>query len=162
MDDFLRNFLLAICGVGALVLLVVTYLWYFVFGRSLRAVLMAGLSILMNRDSTIDINADVELTKRPEDVKNEMTQEVEALNFHGEVAEQGKFVPNAQLDEGFGAQAVDIGSDKHELVSSSFASSRFRRVARRVMRPFLRDRISAQDDVNAKNVPFSQDINDSQ
>lgn len=162
MDDFLRSLLLVLCGLSALVLLVIAYLWYFVFGKSLRGVLMAGLSILMNRDSTIDINADVEITKRPEDAKKEMTQEIQALDFNSQVASQSQRVPQAHDEEDFGAQAVDVSSSKHELVISSFAPKRFRRVIDRMARPFLRDRIQPQSDVPAKNVQVGQDSEESQ
>jgi len=151
MDDFLRNFLLAICGIGAVVLLIVAYLWYFVFGKSLRAVLMAGLSIMMNRDSTIDMNADVEITKRPEDAKQEMTQEIEALDFDSQVASNSQFVPQAVSDEGFSAQVIDV-DNKNELVSSSFGTGRFRRIVSTVVRPFLRSRVESTSDVRAKNL----------
>jgi len=161
MDEFLRNFLLVLCGIGAVALLVVAYLWYFVFGKSLRAVLMAGLSILMNRDSTIDLDADVEIKKRPEEAKKEMTQEIAALDFNDEVASHSPYVQQATIDEGFGAQAVEA-DNKQELVSSSFGTGRFRRVLKSVMRPFLRLRMQSDSDTPARNIQQGHDANNSE
>ncbi len=112
MDEFLPSLLLVLCGIVAVIGLVVTYVWYFIFGRSLRAVLMAGLSIMMNRDSTIDLDADVVLEKRPEQAKKEITQEVDALDFQGSLTTHNKYVPQMEADEplSFGAQAVEAQS----------------------------------------------------
>lgn len=160
MDEFLRNLLLVLCGLGALVLLVVAYLWYFVFGRKLRGVLMAGLSILLNRDSTIDLNADVVLEKRPEDVKNEMSQEVESLDFGSEIAESSQFVPKVEEND-FSAFAVDSPMTQHELISSSFGEGRIRRMVNAVSRPFLRLRMQQPSKkAKAQNVQIGTDAKD--
>ena len=162
MDDILRNLLLVLCGLAALVALLVTYLWYFVFGRSLRAVVMAGLSIMMNRDSTIDLDADVVLERRPEQVKKEMTQEVESLDFHGNVTAHDKYVPQITDDESdnFGAQTAESQPPSNNFVSSSFEGGRFRRVTQAFTRPFLRMRINAQGRVGAQNVKQKPDPSD--
>lgn len=157
MDDFLRSLLLVFCGLGALVLLIVTYLWYFVFGRSIRGVLMAGLSILLNRDSRIDINADVVVEKRPSDAKKEIPQEVASLDFGDEVASSSQYVPQVEVDD-FSAYASDAPPAKQDLVVSAFGEGRFRRISNAVSRPFLKRRIpQIQDDMEAQNVQTGQE-----
>jgi len=158
MDDFLRNLLLVFCGIGAIVLLIVTYLWYFVFAKSLRAVLMAGLSIMMNRDSKIDLDDDPKLVKRPEHAKKEMTQEVEAISFDASVNVQSEYVPQmAHEADGFGAQAAESSSKKNSLVSSSFEGGRFRRITKVLSRPFLNMRLNSVGDVVAENLKQGTD-----
>ncbi len=159
MDEFLPSLLLVLCGIVAVIGLVVTYVWYFVFGRSLRAVLMAGLSIMMNRDSTIDLDADVVLDKRPEQAKKEITQEVDALNFQESLTTHDKYVPQMEADESlnFGAQAVEAQSKTQEFVSSSFGTGRFRRMTEIFTRPFLKMRINPKSDVPAQNVKHGTD-----
>jgi|GEM_PF-1886632 len=154
MADFLPSLLLVLCGIVAVIALVIAYLWYFIFGRSLRAVLMAGLSIMLNRDSTIDLNADVVLEKRPEQVKKEMTQEAEALDFKGSLTSYDKYIPQMEVEESldFSAQTVDAQPKAQEFVSSSFTTGRFRRVQEIFARPFLKMRIDPQSDVPAQNV----------
>ena len=157
--DFLSSLLLVLCGIGAIILLVATYLWYFVFGRSLRAVLMAGLSIMMNRDSTIDMDADVEIVKRPEQVKEEMPQEIEALDFRGAITTYDPYVPQVDAEDldNFGAQVADAQPKKQDFVSSSFTKGRFRRVTQIFTRPFLKMRIRPRSNAPAKNVNHTAD-----
>lgn len=165
MADFLPNLLLVLCGIVAVIALVVAYLWYFIFGRSLRAVLMAGLGIMLNRDSTIDLNADVVLDKRPEQAKKEMTQEAKALDFQGSLTTNDKYIPQMEVEEelDFTSQAVDIQSNKQDFVSSSFtATDRFRRVQEIFIRPFLQMRINPQSDVPAQNVKRKADPSDNE
>lgn len=154
MEEFLPSLLLVLCGIVAIIGLIVTYVWYFVFGRSLRAVLMAGLSIMMNRDSTVDLDADVVLEKRPEQAKKEITQEVEALNFQDSLSTHDKYVPQIETDEShnFGAHAVEAQPNTQDFVSSSFGTGRFRRVTEIFTRPFLKMRINPKSDVPAQNV----------
>jgi hypothetical protein len=162
MNDFVRSLLLVLCGIGALVALVLTYLWYFVFGRSLRRVLMAGLGIMLNRDSRIDLNADVVLEKRPEQVKKEMAQEAAALDFQGEVTAHDQYIPQVAVDgsASFSAQTVDSKAETNTFVSSSFVGGRFRRVAETFVRPFLKMRINPQSDIPAQNVKRKPDSSD--
>ena len=166
MQDFLPNLLLVLCGIGAVIALIIAYMWYFVFGRSLRGILMAGLSIMLNRDSTIDLNADVVLKKRPEQAKKEMTQEVEALDFQGSLSSHDKYIPQIESDDelDFSAQTVDAQSKPQGFVSSSFTSiGRFRRVQEVFSRPFLRMRITSQsDDVPSQNVKLKADPSDNE
>ena len=154
MDDFLRSLLLVLCGLVALIALAVTYLWYFVFGKSLRAVLMAGLSIMMNRDSKIDIDDDPKLAKRPKDAKGEITQEVEALDFTTSITTHDEYIPQMKTSDtdSFGAQSVDQRRQTQELVSSSFEEGRFRRITDVLSRPFLKMRMMMQSDIPAENV----------
>lgn len=164
MNDFLPSLLLVICGIVALVALVIAYLWYFVFGRSMRAILMTGLSLLMNRDSEIDLDADVELEKRPEQAKEEIAHEVEALDFEGSITTHDQYVPQVDTEDSgnFGAQAVDVQPEKQDFVSSSFTSGRFRRVKQIFTRPFLKMRINSQSDIPAKNIIRGADSTDSE
>lgn len=161
MDEFVRILLLAVCGIGAIIFLIVTYLWYFVFGRSLRGILMAGLGVLMNRDMRIDLDDDPELTKRPQNVRQEMPHEIDALDFQSSLSTNDQYVPQAHDDEdGFGAQAIDAKPLKQDLVSSSFEEGRFRRLTKALSRPFLRMRMSPQSDVPAKNLKQQNDAVD--
>lgn len=160
MDNFLPSLLLVICGIGAIIILALTYLWYFVFGRSLRAIFMAGLSIMTNRDSTIDLDADVELEKRPEQAKEEIIQEVEALDFQGSITTHSPYVPqvDGEDSDNFGAQAVQTQLKTQDFVSSSFGGGRFRRVKQVFTRPFLKMRVNQQSDVPAQNVKRGTDL----
>lgn len=162
MDDFLRSFLLVLCGIGAVILLVITYLWYFVFAKSLRAVLMAGLSILMNRDSKIDLDDDPQVVKRPKDVKNEMPAETKSMDFHTTIENQDDYVPQSRIIDGdvFGAQTAGSQSKLNELVSSSFEGGRFRRMKELISRPFLRARMTVQEEVSAENIRRGMDSSD--
>jgi hypothetical protein len=159
MDNILPSLLLVGCGFGAIIILALTYLWYFVFGRSLRGILMAGLSIMMNRDSTIDLDADVELEKRPEQAKEEMTQEVEALDFQGSITTHNPYIPqvDGEDSDNFGAQAVETQLNTQDFVSSSFGGGRFRRVGQVFTRPFLKVRIKPRSDAPTKNVKRGAD-----
>lgn len=157
MDDFVRSLLLVLCGLGAFVALVVTYLWYFVFGKSLRAVLMAGLSIMMNRDSRVKLDDDPKLVKRPVDVKKEMPQETAALDFQSSLTSQDQYIPQVKDMDSFGAQAVEPHRQTQELVSSSFEEGRFKRITNVLSRAFLRQRLPLDNGVSAENIHRSAD-----
>jgi hypothetical protein len=165
MENFLPSLLLVLCGIVAVIALIVTYLWYFIFGKSLRAVLMAGLSILMNQDSTIDLDADVVLDKRPEQAKEEIEQEVNALDFQESLTTHDKYIPQMKTQDSldFSAQAIDIQPETQDLVSSSFTSTgRFRRVQEIFSRPFLKMRIKPKSNVPAQNVKRKADPSDNE
>lgn len=153
MDDIVRILPLVLCGLVAIVTLIIAYLWYFVFGKSLRGVLMAGLGILLNRDSTIDINDDPKLIKRPTDVKKEMPEEMNALDFESSMTSNDQYIPQVR-DDDFGAQSAESKRQRQELVSSSFADGRFKRITEAISRTFLRQRWVSRnsDDVVAENV----------
>ena len=159
MDGILPNLLLVLCGLLAVIGLVLTYLWYFVFGRSLRAILMAGLSMMMNQDSTIDLDAEVVVEKRPEQVKEEMSQEIEALDFEESITTHDQYIPKIATDDAlnFSAQTLDTQPKTQEFVSSSFKSGRFRRVKQIFTRPFLKTRINPQSTAPAQNVKRKAD-----
>tara|TARA_R110000744_G_scaffold299980_1_gene409272 strand:- start:58 stop:555 length:498 start_codon:yes stop_codon:yes gene_type:complete len=165
MEEFLPNLLLVLCGIVAVIALVIAYVWYFIFGRSLRAILMAGLSIMMNRDSTIDLDADVVVEKRPEQAKKEITQEVDALDFQGSLTSHDKYIPQIDADESlnFGAQTADAQPQKQDFVSTSFGTGRFHRVTEIFSRPFLKMRINPKsDDVPAQNIKHGTDPSNNQ
>ena len=159
MNDFVRSLLLVLCGLSAFIALVVAYLWYFVFGKSLRRVLMAGLGIMLNRDSRIDIDDDPKLVKRPADVKKEMPQETAALDFQSSVNSQDEYIPRIEGDDvdTFGAQAVESNRQTQELVISSFEGGRFKRITDVLSRAFLRQRLPLASDAAAENIKNGAD-----
>lgn len=154
MDEFLRSLLLVLCGLVAVIALVIAYLWYFIFGKSLRGVLMAGLSIMLNRDSKLDLDDDPQLVKRPQDVKSEMQHEVGSLDFESRISDSDEYIPQTHVEDsdGFSAQRVEPAKLTEELVSSSFEDGRFRRIAKAFSRPFLRMRLNTTSDLPAENV----------
>lgn len=163
-ENLVRNLLLVFCGLGAFILLIILYIWNFIFGRNLRAVLMAGLGILLNRDMTVDIDAPLDIKKRPKEVKAEMKSERQSLDFDGAMSVSDKYVPYIPGDEEeFGAQMVEGTVHKSdEFVQSSFEGGRFRKVANAILRPFQTMRLQPRSQERARNVNQGTDSNDSE
>lgn len=164
MDETLRNLLLVLCGFGALGILGIMYIWYFVFGRSLQAVLMAGLSILMNRDMHVDLNAPLDIKKRPEQAKSEIKARASSMDFDSAVTSKDKYVPYIAGDEPeneFSAQAVEVKPNPL-IISTTAEKNRFRRLSEIVTHPFLGHRWNPQNNSRNENVNLGSDSSDSE
>jgi len=67
-----------LCGV---VFIIGAILWYLVLGRSMRALVMTTLAILLNRDQTVDPDAPIEVPENRETAGDKLINSVEERDF---------------------------------------------------------------------------------
>lgn len=95
MNNEVASIFLVLCGIGVFAIL---YAWYFVFGRSSKAVLLAVLGALLGRTDTVDPDAPIEVPPSDQTLRSALTERSRNMPFEPQSTVSAQGAPSSTQD----------------------------------------------------------------